>query len=276
MQRKGKVTDYPLTLKPGTEPSATQRQAGHFYYDAQGKVLGVEGILHDVTERKRAEEALRQANKKLNLLSGITRHDINNQLNALMAYLGLLEEMQHDPTLNEYCRNAATAAGRISTMIRFMKEYESIGITTPAWHDCRTFVDIAAKEAILGQIVLKNDLPTGLEVYTDPLIVKVFFNLMDNAARYGGKISIIRFSVESRNGDQVITCEDDGAGVATEDKEKIFLRGFGKNTGLGLALSREILDITGISIRESGEPGRGARFEMTVPKGAWRSTGVGA
>ena len=68
-------------------------------------------------------------------------------------------------------------------------------------------------------------------------------------------------------------CEDDGNGVAAEDKEKIFLRGFGKNTGMGLALSREILDITGISIKETGEPGKGARFEMTVPKGAWRDRG---
>jgi CheY-like chemotaxis protein len=43
------------------------------------------------------------------------------------------------------------------------------------------------------------------------------------------------------------------------------------NTGLGLALSREILDITGIAIKETGEPGKGARFEMTMPKGMWRT-----
>ncbi len=54
------------------------------------------------------------------------------------------------------------------------------------------------------------------------------------------------------------------------DKEKIFVCGFGKNTGLGLALSREILDITGITTREHSEPGKGARFEMTVSKGIWR------
>ena len=126
----------------------------------QGKVLGVEGILHDVTERKRAEEALRQANKKLNLLSGITRHDINNQLKVLMAYLALLEEMQPDPTLNEYCRKAATAAERISSMIRFMKEYEEY------WnHDPRTGTT-AAHLLILRQKKphsersgLKNDFP---------------------------------------------------------------------------------------------------------------------
>ncbi len=65
-------------------------------------------------------------------------------------------------------------------------------------------------------------------------------------------------------------CEDDGEGVPADEKEKIFERGFGKNTGLGLFISREILDITGITIRETGVPGKGARFEMAVPKGTYR------
>ncbi len=54
----------------------------------------------------------------------------------------------------------------------------------------------------------------------------------------------------------------------------LFSRGFGHNTGLGLFLSREILAITGITISETGETGRGARFEIVVPEGVWR-TGTG-
>jgi signal transduction histidine kinase len=53
-------------------------------------------------------------------------------------------------------------------------------------------------------------------------------------------------------------------------RRMIFERCFGKNTGMGLYLSREILAITGITIRETGEPGKGARFEIVVPKGAYR------
>jgi signal transduction histidine kinase len=48
------------------------------------------------------------------------------------------------------------------------------------------------------------------------------------------------------------------------------VRGFGKNTGLGLFFSREILSITGISITETGVYGVGARFEIRVPGGIWR------
>ena len=155
-------------------------------------------------------------------------------------------------------------------MIQFTSEYEKIGVSTPVWQDVRTVLNTAAKDAPLGQVVVKNDLPAETEVFADPLVVKVFYNLMDNAARYGGKITTIRFSVEERDGDPVVVCEDDGDGVVDEEKEKIFERGFGKNTGLGLALSREILSITGITIRETGEPGTGARFEMTVPNGMFR------
>jgi signal transduction histidine kinase len=64
--------------------------------------------------------------------------------------------------------------------------------------------------------------------------------------------------------------EDNGIGVADDEKDLIFERGFGKNTGLGLFLSREILSLTEITIRETGTPGKGVRFEITVPKGHYR------
>ncbi|MEI7650180.1 MAG: HAMP domain-containing sensor histidine kinase, partial [Methanomicrobiales archaeon] len=241
-------------------------------------------LLIDITRRKALEDeltaraaelakistAFQQANKKLMLLSSITRHDINNQLTVILGYLTLMENQQPDPVINDYYKKIITAANRISSMIRFTSEYEDIGISDPTWQDTRTIIDNATKEAPLGQVKVKNDLPDGTEVYADPLIAKVCYNLMDNAVRYGGKITTIRFLFEELGSDHILVCEDDGDGVLAEEKERIFDRGFGKNTGLGLALSREILSITGITIRETGKPGKGARFEMVVPKGAYR------
>ena len=300
--------DELLTMKStelSAEPEATQR-AAHEAQKEPGRVMTIPLRLHrkrdgtvfpveitarniargrqpvllvacrDITERKRVDEALALASRKLNLLSSITRHDINNQLTGLRGYLTLLEKKQPDPTFTEYFQKINIAAQRISAMIQFTKEYEKIGVNSPVWQNCRTLVDTAAKQATLGKVMVKNDLPAGHEVFADPLVVKVFYNLMDNAVRYGGKITTIRFSTEERDGVHFVVCEDDGDGVIAGEKEKIFERGFGKNTGLGLALSREILDITGITIRETGEPGKGARFEMVVPKGAWRITGNGA
>ena len=158
-------------------------------------------------------------------------------------------------------------------MIKFTKEYESIGVVSPIWQDIRALVNTAMTEAPLGNVMVKNNLPNEGEIFADPLISKVFYNLLENAARHGVKITTIRFSVEESGDDHLIVCEDDGVGVPVEEKEKIFERGFGENTGLGLFLTQEILSITDITIRETGEPGKGARFEMTVPKGAFRFVG---
>ncbi|MCX6690383.1 MAG: PAS domain S-box protein [Methanoregula sp.] len=270
---EGKEYDLDFVINP--KDGSTQRtlhSIGILEKDEHGNPVKVKGINQDITGRKRAEEALRQANKKLNLLSSITRHDINNQLTVQMGYLSMLEKKEPDTTHNEYFQKVSTAAKRIAGMIQFTKEYEEIGVHAPTWQDCRTLVDTAAKEGPLGKVMVKDDLPAGAEVFADPLIVKVFYNLMDNAVRYGGNIKTIQFSALESGDSHVIVCEDDGIGIPPKEKEKIFNPGFGKNTGLGLALSREILDITGITIKEIGEPGKGARFEMTVPKGAWRMT----
>jgi signal transduction histidine kinase len=230
--------------------------------------------MEDITERKMAEEALCEANKKLNLLYDITRHDINNQILALNSFIELLHEKSPDPALEYYFSWITQSVNRISAMIQFTKEYATIGITTPLWQDTRTLVDTAAKQIHLGNVTVKNDLPAGIEIFADSLIIKVFYNLMDNAVRYGGKITVIRFFWEERNGNGIIVCEDDGTGIQYPDKERIFEQGFGKNTGIGLFLSREILSITGITIRETGEPGKGTRFEMTFPPDAYRLSHV--
>jgi signal transduction histidine kinase len=235
-----------------------------------GFVVGAFAMLTDIDERKRIEEDLKEANRKLNILSSITRHDITNQLMLISGFLKILEKKQPDSTNNSYFEKIDKATVRIAAMIRFTQTYENVGVNAPLWQNIRTLVETAANQAPLGDLVLKNELPPGAEVFADPLIVKVFYNLMENAVRYGGKISTIRFCLMEPDDNFVIICEDNGEGIPAEEKEKIFDRGFGKNTGLGLFLAREILDITGITIRETGEQGVGARFEMCIPAGAHR------
>jgi len=235
--------------------------------------ITVRAAISDISDIQQAEDALRNANKKLHLLSSITRHEVSNQLLTLNGFLEFLQRKVPDPSLEEHFIRIASASTRISSMIRFTKTYEKIGVNAPLWQDCRTLIDTAAKEAPPGKVMVKNDLPAGAEIFADPLIASVFYNLMDNAARHCGKCTTIRFSVEEQKGDKIIVCEDNGNGIPAGEKEQIFKRGFGQNTGLGLFLACEILSITGITIRETGEPGKGARFEITVPKGAWRMAG---
>ncbi|MEI6795957.1 MAG: PAS domain S-box protein, partial [Methanomassiliicoccales archaeon] len=79
-----------------------------------GSILSELGIAEDITERKYAEEALRESNRKLSLLSGITRHDIVNQLVILQGHLGLLEKSKPELAHNDHVKRSAAAAASIS------------------------------------------------------------------------------------------------------------------------------------------------------------------
>lgn len=238
-------------------------------------VLGDQHLLHsivqDITDQKRAENALQQTNKKLNLLSGITRHDIINQIFTLKGYLALSKKSLGNPEqLSEYISKEERVAATIERQIAFTKEYQDLGVKEPVWQSIETCMKNAVLSLPLRDIRV-NILTADLEVYADPLLEKVFYNLTDNALRYGGpSMKTIKVSVHESEESIVIRFEDDGAGISSDDKKRLFERGFGRNTGLGLFLSREILAITGSTITETGESGTGARFEITVPAGMWR------
>lgn len=218
----------------------------------------------------RSQKELRQTNEKLNLLSSITRHDIRNQLHALSGYLELSRQTVGEPDLaRELIAKEEKIVGTITHQINFTGDYQDMGITAPAWHNVEETVRAAAAALPVGGIRITTD-RQDLEVYADPLFGKVFYNLIDNALRYGGgTLSAIRIASQETGSGLSLVLEDDGAGITEGDREHLFERGFGKNTGLGLFLSREILAITGIAIREAGA-GTGARFEMIVPKGGYR------
>ncbi|MFA6331924.1 MAG: PAS domain S-box protein [Methanoregula sp.] len=238
-----------------------------------GKKL-LHSIVQDVTDRQKSEEALKQVNRKLNLLSSITRHDINNQLFSIQAFLELSKESPGDATqISGYLLKIERAANAIERQIAFTKEYQDLGVTAPVWQPVAACVTRATAALPMRDMQTEIRVP-DLEVYADPLFEKVFYNLIDNALRYGGQgMTMIRIFSQESEKMLVIVVGDDGAGIAADDKRRLFTKGFGHHTGLGLFLSSEILAITGITITENGEPGNGARFEITVPSGAWRHAG---
>ncbi len=232
-----------------------------------------ESLAAENQERRRVERALADANRKLQLMASITRHDILNQLAALAGYLDLARMMREREPANawQHVENASRTVDQISNTVRFTAEYQKIGSTSPAWQEIRPLVERSERYISMGKVTLVNIVPAGAEIYADPLIEKVFSNLIDNALRYGKTITTITFSLR-RDGDTcTIICEDDGVGIPHDEKEKIFSYAHGMNTGLGLFLAREILAITGITIRETGVPGRGARFELLCPAGVIRA-----
>lgn len=232
--------------------------------------------LREVNERLAASEhAFQTANRKLNLLSSVTRHDIRNQLSALLSYLELTRMQVTGPAAIARIEKEQTAAHAIERQLDFMKTYEEIGVVAPQWQDIRTLGE--RLRARLPKEGVSLTLPdAGVEVYADPLLEKVFENLADNSLRHGERVRTITISTRpAPDGSIALVYQDDGIGIRDEDKERIFVKGFGKNTGLGMFLSREILAITDLAMIENGVFGEGVRFEIRVPEGKHRAVATG-
>ncbi|NMB77786.1 MAG: sensor histidine kinase, partial [Methanomicrobiales archaeon] len=228
-------------------------------------------LTRDITERRRVEAALATANQKLMLLSQITRHDISNRVFAMLVAIDLARDHAgKDEALMQDFSEMEKTAHSIQAQIAFAKDYQEIGAQGPAWFPVDILIRNAAGQRDAKNIQVVTDVG-DLRIHADPMIGRVFYNLIDNAIRHGGHVSRITFSTRPEGTSLVIICEDDGVGVPDKDKQHIFSKGFGRDSGLGLFLIQEILAITGITIRETGEYGRGARFEITVREGQFQA-----
>jgi PAS domain S-box-containing protein len=229
---------------------------------ADGRPSCLRGVAVDITERKRYEEALRFANHKLGLLSGITRHDVLNKTSAIHGFLELARGRTDDPETLRLLDRVGSSALAIREQMEFTRTYEALGTRDAEWIDLET---VMPRTHLPPTIALRTDLK-GCAVFADPMLEQVFVNLLDNSVLHGERVTTCRVSVR-RDGDRtVIVWEDDGVGIPADEKALVFERGFGRHSGLGMFLSREILSLTGIAIAETGEPGRGVRFEITVPE----------
>ncbi len=235
-------------------------------YGNNGHPVAIDYAVHDIDAWKQTEAALIQANKKLTLMNSIVRHDILNQVTVVLGHIALLRDRPLDPAVAAVLDKQQIAAEIIQSQIGFTRDYQDLGVRAPQWFPVEPLVTGASKALRPIGVRISTDLD-GLFVYADPLLSSVFFNLLENAVRHGRTVTEIRVTAVPDGGGARIVWEDNGVGVPGEHKERIFERGFGSHTGLGLFLVKEVLSITGITIRETGEPGKGARFEMAVPEG---------
>jgi len=242
---------------------------GGIIRNGAGDVQYFTAVATDITERKRAEEVVRQANAKLNLLNTIIQH---NEINTIAGLFGLID-MARDPLrhgdIESLLDDIKKLAEDFNQQIGFTHDYQAIGIKEPCWHSLEETVSRAIEPFAASGISVSRDIP-AYEVYADPLLEKVFHNLIDDAVRRSNGLPVIRFSAIPSEHELSVICEDTGSGIRPDMKEQIFRLSIGQHAGTGLFLAREILKITGITIRETGDPDCGARFEIMVPKGMFR------
>ena len=241
-------------------------------FDGKKAILG---IVTDISELKKAQETLNRTmnelvsvNEKLGVVGRLTRHDIRNKLSAITGYTYLLKKKHKDQA------DIVEALGKIEQAVRdsvkifdFAKMYEQIGVEELSYVDVGKAVEEAS--ALFSGLTIKvvNGCH-GRSVLADSFLRQMFYNFIDNTRKYGVKATTIKVYCEQEDSDGVrLIYEDDGVGISTENKSKLFKEGFstGGSTGFGLFLIKKMIEVYGWTISEEGEPGKGAKFILTIP-----------
>jgi PAS domain S-box-containing protein len=238
-------------------------------FDQEGKLEEYQFVGRDITEQKQTEAALQQVTKKLALLNYVTFNDIKNAIFTLRGYLSLGKICKTDDHMHQYLDRAEESVVRIEDSLNFAKQYQDLGMNAPRWQDVNHSFILGISHLDFSS-VHRNIKLDGLEIYADPLLERVFFTLASNVLSHAGTATEIYLEYLIREDGLRLLFRDNGIGIPYGNKEKIFERGYGHQKGMELFLVREILGITGITIRENGTPGSGACFEIFVPKKAYR------
>lgn len=231
----------------------------------------LESLYSDLDKRVRERtEELENVNKKLGVLASITRHDAMNQMTVQKGLIYMAKESSKDPAVNDYLRKLDVLTDNLVNFFKFTSEYEEVGIREPEWMS----LEKAFASAVVGLDLKGKTLSArldGVEVFADPMFPKVFHNLVTNSLKHGQGSTTISLSCSEGPDGLRIVVEDDGVGIPAEGKMTLFQRdGVTGRRAHGLFLSAEILRITKITIEETGTSGKGARFEILVPKGGYR------
>jgi PAS domain S-box-containing protein len=221
----------------------------------------------DITERKRMQLELEEANAKLGLLTSLTRHDLNNQMMVLRGHLVLAEKGIQNDRQRTHIEKALKASENVSRLLEFSRDYQRLGKDKPVWLNLQEVCTLGIASVDTGKIVVEMDLG-DYEVFADAMLEKVFHNFASNSVLHGKTVGRIRVRAEPCGPDLVIVYEDDGVGLDEETRRTMFSPSRGYH---GLYLVKGVLDITGMTIEETGSKGKGARFAITVPKGAFRT-----
>ena len=238
-------------------------------WDKTGKPVRMTGTHLNISERKSAEEALRQVNRKLNLLSSLTRHDILNKVSVLLGYLDKAKALAQDTALLDYLDRMDTSTKAIGKLVKFTRDYKDLGINPPRWITLKECMNKVTEWIDPNAIRLTLDVGEW-EIYADPQVNRVFKNIFENAAIHGRTVTEIVVKCTKNDRGLDVSIGDNGIGIPQELKKEIFEPGMMQNRGLGLFLAKEILSITGLTIEETGVPGNGARFEIHIPLECFR------
>jgi PAS domain S-box-containing protein len=281
-----RALDWEIIRKDGTK--RCMEASISLQKDSSGNPIGFRGIVRDITERKRAEEVLKEkteelarSNKDLEQFAYVASHDLQEPLRMVTNYVQLLARRYQgklDSDADEFIGFAVDGAVRMWKLINDLLTYSRVGMRGKELEpiDCETVLNQSLNNLKMaieekGAVVTHDPLPTVMA--DNPQLELLFQNLIGNAIKFqGNEPSRIHVSASRNGSGWTFSVRDNGIGIAPEYAERIFIifqrlhrRKEYPGTGIGLAICKKIVERHGGYIWVESEVGKGATFYFTLP-----------
>ena len=256
--------------------------------DEEGNIIQFVYIYRDITERKRAEKALKQmsdelarSNADLQQFAYTASHDLQEPIMVVAGFVKLLAKRYKgklDEKADEFIEHAIEGTERMQVLIKDLLDYSRVGSTDKSFTptDCLSALDkavfnlqIAIKES--GAVITHDDLPTVMADSSQ--LTRLFQNLISNAMKFRGKETPkIHISAKHKDDEWIFSLKDNGIGIDPKFSEQIFVM-FQRlhtkkeyiGTGIGLATCKKIIERHGGRIWVESQHGKGSTFFFSIP-----------
>jgi PAS domain S-box-containing protein len=228
----------------------------------------------DITTRVQAEQALLVANGKLNLLSKISTDHLQRNLNEIRVIIRDAMAVLHETSAKAYLQSIGNLVETISRHIDLSLSYRDLGASVERWQRVQEELWAIDRGEPKDGVSVRY-WAERLEILADPLFGKVLDHVVSNAFSHAGTFALLTVRYREEGDAIVLGIEDNGTGIPDEKKQQVFEYDPVGHVGIGLFICRQIVEVSGMTLTETGEKGKGARFEIRVPPGNWRIEGSG-
>jgi PAS domain S-box-containing protein len=286
---ESKLTDYELTARARDGKETVVSYNASTFHDRDRKLQGVFAAARDVTERKRYEQSLHQANRAKSVFLANMSHEIRTPMNAILGFSQLMlrdrdltpQQCQYLGTINRSGEHLLALINDVLEMSKIEAGRTTLNLSTfdlpVLLKDLEMMFRVRTNEKKLSfSVEMIGDVPQYIVGDINKLR-QVFINVLGNAVKFtdqGGVGLRLKVDHEGVVGPHLrIEIEDTGPGISGDDQDRLFQhfeqtktgQQTGTGTGLGLAISREFIRLMGGAITVASQVGKGSVFSIELP-----------
>ena len=240
-------------------------------WDKNGAIIGSIESLEDLTELKMMERSFLLTRKKLNLMNNIVWHEIENKITSIRGYIEFSKEIAENGEFRKCFEAEENLIKKIHELLQYTRDYQKIGAQPPCWVNVGNTIQSVFSLMETGSLAMDTEVH-ALEIFGDPTLEMMFTYLVKNTLMNGKSAPEVRIGFAEVKEGLRLAFEDNSTGIPHARKKNLFREEIVNAGNFSMKLIHDILECSGMSVRETGDPNKGLRFEILVPKGAYRFT----